>query len=347
MTIVETRTESNAPARPFGELDARTTGTVAVPGDEEYDALVSPWNLAIPVRPAAVVAAKTAQDVVEAVRFAARARPARHAPGHRPRPDGRARRPSCSSPPRASTSVVVHPEGWARVGAGVKWLRVVEAAAPYGLAPAVRLHHRRRHRRLHHRRRARPDGPHLRPRDRPGACDRGRHRRRRAAPGDAHRAPRAVLRPARRQGDAGHRHRHRVRPRAPADVLRRLAVVRRRGRARPSSSGGVHWSDDLPELGTTSIALFQLPTMPDVPPQLADRLTLSVRYVWTGDAEEGERRFAAMRDVGAGHPRRRRAQALHRHRLGAHRPAGPDAGATRRPRCSPTSPRRPSTPCWR
>ena len=30
---------------------------------------------------------------------------------------------------------VVHPEGWARVGAGVKWLRVVEAAAPYGLAP--------------------------------------------------------------------------------------------------------------------------------------------------------------------------------------------------------------------
>ena len=31
--------------------------------------------------------------------------------------------------------VVVHPEGWARVGAGVKWLRVVEAAAPYGLAP--------------------------------------------------------------------------------------------------------------------------------------------------------------------------------------------------------------------
>jgi hypothetical protein len=29
---------------------------------------------------------------------------------------------------------VVHPEGWARVGAGVKWLRVVEAAAPHGLA---------------------------------------------------------------------------------------------------------------------------------------------------------------------------------------------------------------------
>ena len=28
-----------------------------------------------------------------------------------------------------------HPEGRARVGAGVKWLRVIEAAAPDGLAP--------------------------------------------------------------------------------------------------------------------------------------------------------------------------------------------------------------------
>ena len=43
-------------------------------------------------------------------------------------------------------------------------------------------------------------------------------------------------------------------------------------------------------------ALFQLPPMPGVPPELADRVTLSVRYVWTGDAEEGERRFAAIRE---------------------------------------------------
>jgi hypothetical protein len=57
------------------------------------------------------------------------------------------------------------------------------------------------------------------------------------------------------------------------------------------------WSDDLPELGTTSFALFQLPDMPGVPPQLAGRLTLSVRYVWTGDAEEGRRRFAAIREA--------------------------------------------------
>ena len=59
----------------------------------------------------------------------------------------------------------------------------------------------------------------------------------------------------------------------------------------------LHWSEDLPELATTSIALFQLPPMPGVPPVLADRLTLSVRYVWTGDAAEGERRFSEIREA--------------------------------------------------
>ena len=55
------------------------------------------------------------------------------------------------------------------------------------------------------------------------------------------------------------------------------------------------WSAELPEEGTTSFALFQLPDMEGVPPMLAGRLTLSVRFVWTGSAEEGERWFAAMR----------------------------------------------------
>ena len=30
------------------------------------------------------------------------------------------------------------------------------------------------------------------------------------------------------------------------------------------------WSAELPEAGTTSFALFQLPAMPGVPPQLAE-----------------------------------------------------------------------------
>ena len=55
---------------PYEELRAITTGTVAVVGDADYAALVTPWNLAIEVRPEAVVAAQNAQDVVAAVRFA-------------------------------------------------------------------------------------------------------------------------------------------------------------------------------------------------------------------------------------------------------------------------------------
>ena len=61
MTIAQT---STAHGSPFEELDALTIGTVAVPGDGKYDELVSPWNLAVQVRPAAVLAAHDAQDVV-------------------------------------------------------------------------------------------------------------------------------------------------------------------------------------------------------------------------------------------------------------------------------------------
>jgi hypothetical protein len=43
--------------------------------------------------------------------------------------------------------------------------------------------------------------------------------------------------------------------------------------------------------------LFQLPTMDGVPPQLADRLTIGVRLLWTGDLAEGARLLDRMRAV--------------------------------------------------
>ena len=120
MTIAQTSTATHVP---FAELDALTIGTVAVPGDKEYDALVSPWNVAVPVRPAAVLAAHDAQDVVEAVQFAARhgLRVTPQATGHGPMAELDHR--AAGHHQGASTRCVVHPEGWARVGAGVKWLR--------------------------------------------------------------------------------------------------------------------------------------------------------------------------------------------------------------------------------
>ena len=78
--------------------------------------------------------------------------------------------------------------------------------------------------------------------------------------------------------------------------LRRGAVLRR------ESCGDLlgrwaDWSATLPPEATTSIALMQLPSMPGVPEPLADRLTVAVRFAWTGDPDAGRDVLAAMRAV--------------------------------------------------
>ncbi len=292
MTLLATLPEPTA-IDAFVELDACTAGTVALPEDAAYDVLVSPWNFAVPVRPAAVLAAETAQDVVEAVRFANRhgLRVTPQATGHGPMAELTRELLVVT---KAHDECIVHPEGWARVGAGVKWIRVVEAAAPYGLAPlsgsitdvgVVGY----------------TTGGGLGPMARTYGLASDKVRAIEVVTGDG------VLR--------------RVTPTEHPDLFYGL----RGGKGmlgivtaiefdlvhQPTFYGGslwfdgddaatvikrwLRWSNELPELGTTSIALFQLPAMPGVPPQLADRLALSVRYVWTGDPAEGERRFAEIR----------------------------------------------------
>ena len=293
MSLLATLPDPTATEAAFVELDACTAGTVALPDDAAYDALVSPWNLAIPVRPAAVLAAETAQDVVEAVLFANRhgLRVTPQATGHGPMAE---LTQELLVVTKGLDECVVHPEGWARVGAGVKWIRVVEAAAPFGLAPlsgsitdvgVVGY----------------TTGGGLGPMARTYGLAIDKVRAIEVVTGDG------VLR--------------RATPTEHPDLFYGL----RGGKGmlgivtaiefdlvhQPTFYGGslwfdgddaatvikrwLHWSKDLPELGTTSIALFQLPAMPGVPPQLADRMALSVRYVWTGDSAEGERRFAEIR----------------------------------------------------
>jgi FAD/FMN-containing dehydrogenase len=303
MTLVEPRADQVHAHVPFADLDASTTGVVAVQGSEEYDALVSPWNLAIPVRPAAVVAARTAEDVVEAVRFARR-----HGLLVTPQATGHGPIAELVGAILVNTSgldeCVVHAvepadgpaQGWARVGAGVKWIRVVQAAAPYGLAPLsgsitdVGIV-------------GYTTGGGLGPMARTYGMAIDRVRAIEVVTGDG------VLR--------------RVTPaddpelffglRGGKGMLGIVTAIEFDLVHQPSFYGGSlwfdgehaqavierwrHWSAELPEEGTTSFALFQLPTMPGVPPVLAERLTLSVRYVWTGEPGEGERWFAAMREA--------------------------------------------------
>lgn len=292
MTIANPPTELFG-AVPFSELAARTQGTVAVPGDADFDALVSPWNVAVPVRPAAVVAAETAEDVVEAVRFAAEhgLRVTPQATGHGPMAELLTELVVLT---KGLDEVVVHPEGWARVGAGVKWLRVVEAAAPLGLAPLsgsitdVGIV-------------GYTTGGGLGPMARTYGLAMDKVRAIEVVTGDGvlrratpTRHPELFFALRGGKGMLG------IVTAIEFDLVHQpmfyggslwfdgadAATVIERWRA---------WSEDLPELGTTSFALFQMPELPGVPPPLAGRLTLSVRYVWTGDPEEGERRFAAMR----------------------------------------------------
>lgn len=299
MTLAEALIDL-APSAPFEDLRARTTGTVAVRGDDAYDQLVSPWNLAVPVEPAAVLAAQTAEDVVEAVRFARRhglvVTP--QATGHGPIP---AFIGELLVTTRGLDECVVHPDpdgrgGWARVGAGVKWLRVVEAAAPHGLAPLsgsitdVGIV-------------GYTSGGGLGPMARTYGMAVDRVRAIEVVTGDGvWRRATPTEHPELFFGLRGGKGALGIVTAIEFDLVHQptfyggslwfdgadAPTVIRRWR---------EWSADLPELGTTSFALFQIPDVPDAPPPLAGKLTLSVRYVWTGDAAEGAQRFAPMRSA--------------------------------------------------
>ena len=55
------------------------------------------------------------------------------------------------------------------------------------------------------------------------------------------------------------------------------------------------WASDLPREAGTSVALMRLPEMPGVPPMLAGKLTVAVRFASAGDHRTAERLLAPMR----------------------------------------------------
>ena len=118
----------------LNSLRSELAGTLAISGEPGYE-LATPWNVAVPVRPRAVVEVHDARDVVSTVRYAARTglRVAVGRTGHGAVPiEGdvlfvhTGRLNSCVVDAEART---------ARLGAGVIWQDVLDAAAPHGLAP--------------------------------------------------------------------------------------------------------------------------------------------------------------------------------------------------------------------
>lgn len=118
----------------LAELAHQVTGPVLTAQDDGYERETTAYNLATAIRPDVVVGAVDADDVTAAVAWAA----AHHVPigvqatGHgadQPMQGGllinTARLQECTVDPDTRT---------ARVGAGVRWRTVLEAAVPHGLA---------------------------------------------------------------------------------------------------------------------------------------------------------------------------------------------------------------------
>jgi FAD/FMN-containing dehydrogenase len=117
-------------------LRARLDGEIVTPSDANWDEARQAWNLAVDQRPAAVVYAESADDVVATVSFA-RERGLRIAPqgtGHNAGPLGPLGDTVLLKTSRMRGVEIDAENRRARVEAGVLWLEVVESAAEHGLA---------------------------------------------------------------------------------------------------------------------------------------------------------------------------------------------------------------------
>jgi hypothetical protein len=122
------------PAGAVDELRSQVHGPVYAAGDDGLAAEVATWNVAVQHTPAIAVGATCAADVAAAVTWAAAhdLRVAVQATGHGPVRNAAG---SLMITTRRMQGLSIDPERRiARVEAGVKWVRVLEAAAEFGLA---------------------------------------------------------------------------------------------------------------------------------------------------------------------------------------------------------------------
>jgi FAD/FMN-containing dehydrogenase len=275
----------------FDSLSRRVP--LALPGDDRYARLTMPFNTAVTTTPAAVAEASGAEDVAEAVRFAAAAGlpVAVQGTGHgiADTLDG-----ALLVHTGGLDECIVHPDGWARVGAGVRWQQVLDAAAPYGLAGLA----------------GSAPGVGVVGYTTGGGIGPVSHAFGYAS--DLVRAVELVTGDGElRRVEPGHELFAAVRGGKGAVGIvtaMEFGLVELRevyggalwfdGSVAADVLGAWRtWSQALPEQATTSIALMQLPPLPAVPPPLAGKLTVSVRYVWIGSASDGQELLRPLRTV--------------------------------------------------
>jgi hypothetical protein len=293
MTISTDSTHADAAS----DLRATVSGIVAGPDDPDY-ARATPWNVATRSEPCAVVFAESPADVVATLRVAERHQltVAVQATGHGALPidagtillhTGRLNEYSVD--PQART---------ARVGAGVQWQQVIDAAAPHGLAALA------------------GSAPHVGVVGFLTGGGIGPLVRSVGLSSDHIRSFELVT----GRGEILH-----VTPENHAELFWGLrggkgtlgivtAVEIELFPITELYGGAVYfdgsdaaavlqtwrdWSTTLPEDANTSIALLQLPPLPGVPPQLAGKLTVAVRYASLAEPAAAEAAFAPIRAVAA------------------------------------------------
>ncbi|MTD12635.1 FAD-binding protein [Nakamurella sp. YIM 132087] len=270
-------------------------GDLLMPGDPDFAAMATPWNLAVPADAAAVAVVDGPADIAAAVRFAGV-----HALSVAVRLTGHGAVPGSAPTLLIHTGrldeLEVRPDGTARVGAGVRWNEVMAAASPLGLAAPA------------------GSSPHVGVVGFLTGGGIGPFVRTLGLGSDHVLAFDVVT------GDGEMRRASTVENPALFWALRGgkgvagivVAVELRLPRVSTFFGGAIHldgshaarvlhawrdWTAGLPEQGTSSVALVRLPPMPGVPAELAGRLTVAVRFGWLGDPDEGRRVIAPMLDL--------------------------------------------------
>ncbi|MCX7522616.1 FAD-binding oxidoreductase [Microbacterium sp. STN6] len=289
--------EANIDSASLERLRATVRGPVLTPDDPELAVEAACFNIAVTHRPAVVVGATDESDVVEAVRFAVaeRLNVRVQSTGHAaivPITDG-----LLITTSRMNT-VTLDPESrLATIGAGARWGAVIAAGAEYGLAPIVG---------------SSPGvgaigltlGGGIGPlaRSHGITSDWARSFRVVTASGDAVTASASEnleLFWALRGGKGGLG--------IVTEMTLELAPLR------TLYAGGLffdgaddiekalrawgEWVQQAPDNVTTSVAIMQMPDFEMVPPPLRGHTVLHLRFAYPGDAAEGERLIAPLREA--------------------------------------------------
>jgi hypothetical protein len=135
MTAIAPRPDLS-PADALAALRRAIAGAIVAPGDRGWDEARVAWNLAVDQCPALVALPSSARDVAAVVAYAADQglQVAPQGTGHNAGPLGSLEDTILLKTERLREVTIDPVERTARVGAGVLWAEVVEAAAEYGLA---------------------------------------------------------------------------------------------------------------------------------------------------------------------------------------------------------------------